>query len=368
MSALELVPLLAEKYANRPQAHLISLRSIRPFPGIWITSSDISSHDSDAQPIETRRREYNTRGVDISIVVIRVLFSYGYTFECDNTTSKRVKAILGVASRDLGFDQSIDWKLKRHIYIAWGCSPGTSHTITFRDMLREQRLFHMFAYHPAFQLVSFHTFIQRETGGDFEYTLLEKTNRVFQWKNTPRYRGQSPLSEFIWSHFQPCPLDGVTYQLTGQLPEFLLVRYAVREAPGHTISTLRTFHCEVPVAQKTDGGWVLGRYSAQYQLCMVVRLAPADQDSLFAVERIRVYAKSGEEIPPAEVTPDFRLKEPEATEDPWTIEDVGEYALFYFRVTPDTTGKRTELRSQAPEFTERVWVEHDQKHQNQDTP
>jgi hypothetical protein len=36
MSALELVPLLAEKYANRPQAHLISLRSIRPFPGIWI--------------------------------------------------------------------------------------------------------------------------------------------------------------------------------------------------------------------------------------------------------------------------------------------------------------------------------------------
>jgi hypothetical protein len=38
----------------------------------------------------------------------------------------------------------------------------------------------MFAYHPAFQLVSFHAFIQRETSGDFEYTLLDKTNRVSQ--------------------------------------------------------------------------------------------------------------------------------------------------------------------------------------------
>lgn len=121
-------------------------------------------------------------------------------------------------------------------------------------------------------------------------------------------------------------------------------------------------------AQKTDDRWVLRRYSAQYQLCVVVRLAPTDQDSLSEMERIRVYAKSGEEIPPAEVTPDFRLKEPEATEDPWTIEDVGKYALFYFRVTPDSTGKRTELRSQAPELIKRAWVEHDQKNQSQDTP
>jgi len=124
----------------------------------------------------------------------------------------------------------------------------------------------------------------------------------------------------------------------------------------------------VPAAQKTDGEWVFGRYSAQYQLCVVVRLAPTDQDSLSAMERIRVYAKSGKEILPAEVTPDFRLKEPEATEDPWTIEDVGMYALFYFRVTPDTTGKETELQSQAPEFTKRAWVEHDKKNQRQDTP
>ncbi|KAH8787335.1 hypothetical protein BGZ57DRAFT_1001900 [Hyaloscypha finlandica] len=193
----------------------------------------LASHNSDAQPIESRCREYNTRGVDITIVVIRVLFSYGYTLKCDSTTSKRVKAILEVASRDLGFDQSSDWKLKRHIYTAWGRNPGTSHTFTFRYILWEPRLNHVLAYHAAFQLVSFHAFIQRETSRDFEYKLLEKANQIFQWKNTPRYSGQSPLSEFIWSHFQPYPLDGVTYQLTG--PEFLLVRYTVREAPGQTI-------------------------------------------------------------------------------------------------------------------------------------
>ncbi|KAH8776804.1 hypothetical protein F5882DRAFT_380578 [Hyaloscypha sp. PMI_1271] len=183
------------------------------------------SHSSSLKRFATENAE----------ILARVLFSYGYTLKCDSTTSKRVKAILEVASRDLGFDQSSDWKLKRHIYTAWGRNPGTSHTFTFRYILWEPRLNHVFAYHPAFQLVSFHAFIQRETSRDFEYKLLEKANQIFQWKNTPRYSGQSPLSEFIWSHFQPYPLDGVTYQLTGQLPEFLLVRYTVREAPGQTI-------------------------------------------------------------------------------------------------------------------------------------
>jgi len=360
MSALDSVPALAVKYADRPQAHLISLRSIRPFPGVWIKPADPTSKDKSPEATRAECAKFNTRALDILIVVTRVLFSYGYTFAPDSNTTRHVKAIVAVAGRDLGFDQMSDWKLKRHIFDEWNRNPTTTSTLTFRRFLWDPQLQALFSSHPAFQFISSQVaFLEKEPGGGFEHTPVETSLPIFRLKNTPRYNGSKPLGEFIWSQFAPYTADGLTYQFTGLLPDFLLVRYIVAQAPGRKIAELRSFRCEVPTAQKNNGSWELGRCSAQYQLCSVVRLVPADNDELFEMERVRVYAKTGKEILPAEVTPYFKEKEPEATETPWTIQETGEYALFYFRVTP---GDQSELQNNAPEFSKRVWVEHDQRH------
>jgi hypothetical protein len=67
---------------------------------------------------------------------------------------------------------------------------------------------------------------------------------------------------------------------------------------------------------------------ATYHLCAVVYLSQNGSPS----EHIRTYWKDGTDIVPAEID-DYQNKEPHiANAQQWTIQDKGEYMLFYYRV------------------------------------
>jgi len=99
-----------------------------------------------------------------------------------------------------------------------------------------------------------------------------------------------------------------------------------------------------PEALQENGTWKYGTWSAQYHLCMVVRLL----SSTSTCEYIRTYDKDGSELLQSEVGV---LTEKAKYHAPWTIEDEGNYILFYFRlVRPEGWPGGSEMDVDRPEF------------------
>jgi hypothetical protein len=99
---------LAVKYKDQPNAHLLSLRSIRPHPGMLQraekTPATIPRHSSKSALAQ------ETRWLDIFLVTVRVLLSFDLELVPvgNNTTSRRAAKFLEVAAKDMGYDQEED--------------------------------------------------------------------------------------------------------------------------------------------------------------------------------------------------------------------------------------------------------------------
>ena len=354
---------LCRRYADF--AHMIlALTSIRPHPGMLIKPGDHPTEDPSGESRREKMATYDTRGLDIMIVLLRLLMSFAYAMDVNRgRTTNAEDAFFQVAQKDLGWDQEKDWELKRYLteQLEKNEKNLTEKKWKFSELLTHTMLQGLFHDNRQFRLVGQHTITFRQ-GPLGQHDLLqihhENTfdSQMLKNKNELKFDGSKPLSESVSRHFDPHDR-----QFTAERPKFLRIKYSVA-SHGQPISQLRVLRFRLPCisisyrdgVKKIDKG--VGEHT--YILCAVVRITEEEQ------ERIRVYDKNMKEQLPAEVGL-YRMKEPEAMEAPWSITQRGLYMLFYYRdETPDADTLVQEKNLEAPEYLQRQWAARDMGQDN----
>jgi len=173
----------------------------------------------------------------------------------------------------------------------------------------------------------------------------------FMQKRTLQFDSSRPLAESISRHFG---IGREEAQYISLCPRFLQIQYHV--SIPCSITTLRALTFEAPVAKRSaDQHIVMEIQRPTYRLCTVVRSTDGES------EEVRTYAPIGKESIPAEVG-DYRSKEPDATaSEHWSIEQPGDYILFYYREYIPDGWQATETILDAPEWEERPWMIRDKE-------
>jgi hypothetical protein len=257
-------------------------------------------------------------------------------------------AFMDAASSDLGWEQEEDWKVKRYILEKLDSRNKTKLRRTspeFRSLNDDDSLRNLFCDNVQFHLISGTSFIEK-----FDKLVPCQSSNIHQW-NHLAFDSMKPISKSVTELFNTSVNSGNDdgIQRTSLHPKFLRIHYTVLEGYSREISAVRVLRFEAPEALRgKDGQWELGIQSAVYNLCAVVRITTGQK------EYIRIYAKDGSEVLPAEVG-NYRLKEPEAhLETQWSISEPGEYVLFYYREW--TSDRESEMELESPEYRERQWV------------
>ena len=206
---------LAVKYKDQPNAHLLSLRSIRPHPGMLPKGGKDPSDDPQAFEQKCKALAQETRWLDIFLVTVRVLLSFNLELVPvgNNTTSRRAAKFLEVAGKDMGYDQEEYWTFKRIIYDM--CEPSST-LMCFRFTLYESPFTRLIIHNPSFWAIDpAAIFVKSATGSGWEHSPMNIASPLINRLSKLQYRGKQSLEDFKWSNFAPVEHEGRTYQITG---------------------------------------------------------------------------------------------------------------------------------------------------------
>jgi len=93
-------------------------RLMRPYPGTY-------TEENMADTVEASK--INTRGIDVMLILLRVLWSFGNDiFQNRGTFSDEVRAICRTAELNLGWTKEGDWAAKKELFEVIGYGNGSS--------------------------------------------------------------------------------------------------------------------------------------------------------------------------------------------------------------------------------------------------
>jgi len=98
--------------------HAWALRKFRPDRGIWMTGEEAAGLQKEHSLAECMA-SWDSGGLDICLILLRHLLSFGYALDTTDSlagTSNAEDCLLYAASRDIGWDKHVDWKIKRAIF------------------------------------------------------------------------------------------------------------------------------------------------------------------------------------------------------------------------------------------------------------
>ncbi|KAL2065366.1 hypothetical protein VTL71DRAFT_3036 [Oculimacula yallundae] len=333
---------VSEVFPDHPVHQIAALRMIRIHPGLWVVPDDSGQEPYSRSQLLERRQSFNTTAVDIIVTIIRMLISFGYAFSADDTTLSAVeRAIFELAWMDIGREESADWQAKRKIFdmLNNGVAMMDQEPWSITGLL-QQKLPNLFANNRQFELVS-NKFLNVESGVLQKYST---TSGTIQGLNTIKYDGTVPFGHSVSKIFNKLPKHP---QYLSLRPKFLKVNCNFR--PGsQTISQLRILAFSAPEAGSTPEKVVkYGIQRAVYHLIAVIQVQGDGEP-----DRVRTYWKTGTEIVPAEVG---EYKKKENSKLDWSVEEGGEFVLFYFRLHRSNDLPDSEMDTNAPEFEARPW-------------
>jgi hypothetical protein len=143
--------------------------------------------------------------------------------------------------------------------------------------------------------------------------------RHFEKSKLRRLSIGDPINRKLWeSYFHEGDYTKAFFYLDKHPPfmciDYWVIRAGLKPTPPVATSSLQTFKFGAPKTRIKDGTRVSARQVSNFRLCTVVERG--------AEQRVRLYHNNGNEIVPAQVG-DFRTKEPEALEEPWSVEEEG---------------------------------------------
>ena len=296
-------------------------------------------------------QEINTRGLDIFLVILRHLISFGYNLGDGTTPSTPRSAAEGffrAANMEMGWNKRNDWLIKRALTDQLEIE-DFQQLPTFLQLLDHKYLLPLVRQNVQYRLIG--PEILQISSAKSPTIEAHRDSSITIARNRLSFDDTQALAESITAHFNS--QDGVVY--TGLCPRFLHIEYKVHSG-GRDISDVRRIEIEIPVVLDEGEDLSMRRMSSVYILASVVRVSVGKQ------ERVRLYANTGQELPPAEIG-DYRVKEPEAAKsDQWSISYPGRYVLFfYLDDIPEGVAENVTnpMDLDAPEYVERHWVERD---------
>jgi hypothetical protein len=348
MNSVNMAHDIRAEYKNECQQSA-ALRLLRIHRGLYTEDTGdavVDARIAKAQLI--RAKSFEKGGLDVTITLVRGLLALG--FQTRGETSRRVKALMDLAWKNIGWDQAEDLREKRRLveevwpekahdkeHLEKRCVVHSLLNTEFSDLFRGQEDFQFFGSRCIFQTGS----------GPLQHELLYLTDMV----DNPNdhdivWNGQQPLTAHLSKLLAPAmntkygdddtsDIEGLYYP-TGASPKFIRVLYIPDdEQPPRPFRALFEFEIKVPAIWDTGYDQDAKEYGIEehhYQLCAVVR-----KESSLGPDDVRLYWKNGSVIEPAEVG-EFREKAQGTGAKPWSVEDPQSqtFILFYFRVaTPN---------------------------------
>lgn len=97
---------LRTRYAQQPVLLTVALRSQRPHPGMWANEL---ARQFEAPSSQT---DLSTRRLDIILILLRQLLSFGCTFDSVAATTLAEASMVDAAWKDMAWEQEQDWQIK----------------------------------------------------------------------------------------------------------------------------------------------------------------------------------------------------------------------------------------------------------------
>ncbi|KAF4635164.1 hypothetical protein G7Y89_g2925 [Cudoniella acicularis] len=358
------IPKIPGQYPEKPLHQLAVLRLIRPHPGLYLHGDE---DDGTGTSLRDQRAAFDAHGIDILLIVIRQLLSFGYGIDIPPglQLTAAESMLLDVAMRDLGWQNGEDWIMKRSIVdqLQSQKQSSTPSVLSFAELLAHPQLSNLFTNNLQFRMISQHHYSragptgkQPEGEGKLESGKWEYNSQELVDQNVLRTKSSSQLGLWITNKFNETSTASSSIRMLSRRPKFLRITLDV-SPPGCPLSDLKILQFRAPEIYTK---WVhnspqvsTGIQEAMYQLCAVVRTHSEGQNS----ERVRAYWKDGAEIVPAQVGI-FEQKEPDLVSDQeWSIQQEGSYELFYFRVCRPEGWPEQQMDDQAEESQARSWVQ-----------
>lgn len=103
--------------------------------------------------------DFDTRGIDLLLIILRLLESYGYTLDTgpSSLVSDAERMIVSTITGDMGWDEDSDWMKKKDIYETLYGSESFLPVPSFHALLRDKKLESLFN-NPQFTLIDSHMF------------------------------------------------------------------------------------------------------------------------------------------------------------------------------------------------------------------
>ena len=327
VNTMDNIPNLSDKHIGQAVHHRYALEAVTIHQGVWLRNIE----EARERDLEEQMARFNTRGFDIMITLIRLLKSRGYEVASNDSLTTIEKAFLEVAEKDIGFDATLDWQIKRHLYNTMDTrnAERLSFNWSFRDLVDHSDLQNLFGHNPQFQLYSTTAFDR--TGDGPWYDIQLGSDKLLQLQRTI-FTPIQPLEKQIWEHTRQ-KRGAEEYQYLTEQPKFLALRYQTDGHILHMEKELQIMNIRTPAAKKVEPtdprSWKFGSHYGEYRLCAIVRLDEEDAE-MGVFEKIRSYTPGGDEIEPAPFG-NWSMKPVTNFDRDWSDFESGNYILYYVR-------------------------------------
>ncbi|TGO14532.1 hypothetical protein BTUL_0052g00700 [Botrytis tulipae] len=366
------IPNTVDIYKNKEFHEILALRNIRPHYGAFLEETDIDNlnltrnkrgelTDESIRQLHNLRESYDTSGIDIMLGVLRFLTTFGYT--SDNIpgpnsapgreTIKKLmpfeKLFMVAAMKDFGWHQEKGWKMKRELIESLSSGSICKDDTSFLALI--EKMESLFKKHPQFHFVDklFWNQITNKDGSAKTVTGFFPRLKFLEL-NELKFDDSSSLSDSLTAHFHLT--EKTAFNQSFCYPStFLRIHYKVTTG-RRTIADIRKIFVEVPgaVYEVTDKTipkvTSLELWKSTYVLAMVVNITPG------RLPNLRKYWKNGQEMLPDQVgqhDKKFPCTGVDGHSTLWSIRDIGEYMLFYYREDIPDGWDRSEMNVDAPE-------------------
>ncbi|KAF7917129.1 hypothetical protein BELL_0164g00130 [Botrytis elliptica] len=350
-----------ETYKARPLHQIMALQTLRPYPGACLSKEDLPPGGKHLS-LRDLRAQFNTRAIDVMLILLRHLRSFGYAIEDleqNQVPTKAERVLIDASNLNLGWYKHQDWTLKLQIIkvIADGTVDQSS-SWTFDYLQSHPQLSNLFHRNRGFTLALGEVIIEDSHSGDFEIHDISGKS-LLSLINEPSFQSSSLINRQMMKLLE-IPFSNRSGVHLCRIPKFYRVRYHVAEDQGRPISDLRMLEFDIHTwkdARKIPEKIDLQDFQRQkvfYQLISVIRLAQGGETN--PLDMIRTYLSDGCEVVPARIGT-YQLKEPEIDQGqaPWSVEEKGTYMLFYCHVLNATDSNLRPLNDE-PEFVSREWA------------
>ena len=244
---MDRIPTIRDQYTGKPVHQIAALRLIWPHPGMHLLEGEIQEGELKHLPLSAQRGAFDTRGIDMMLILLRHLKSFGLAVDLDGehglTASEN--AFLKAADLDLGWNQAEDWHMKREIFDKLRNDLGDQGAITaeaysFDRSLRQLRC--IFEDNLQFSLLS-GTVVGSSANGMSTSIIQEDSSTV---PSCGTYDGVYTLSHWMENNFSGTSSDkNRPVVFIGARPKFLAIKYINKDSK-RTLADLRVLKYQAP--------------------------------------------------------------------------------------------------------------------------